>query len=298
MWGIKRLRQILHWLVFPGVPWVVLLVLLGIGGLSLTFTRGLEETLFGYVSYTVSAWALTVLVAALVRGVPRLFRRVEARPLAGRLIHDEYFRVRTGLAVTFAINAAYALYRIASAVAYSSFWHGALGCYYLLLCVGRLYLTRRMSPALPHTRTAELRVLRATGIYLLVLNLSLAAIAWQIVEEGHTYEYPGHLIYAAAAFCFYSLTMAIINTVRYRHFDSPLLAAAQSIATTTALVSLFSLETAMLSRFGHDPVFDQGMIFFTGLGVVLLAVVQSVFVFVRAWYKLARIKRARAGQSD
>lgn len=294
---MKQVKRFLRWLLFPGAPWVVLLVLLGAGGLVLTFSRGLEDTPFGIGSYVVSAWALTALCAGLVRGVPRLFRKVEARPLAGRLIHDEYFRVRTGLAVTFAVNAAYAIYRVASAVAYSSFWHGALGCYYLLLCGGRLYLARRMSPALPHTPAAELKVLRATGVYLLVLNLSLAAIAWQIVEEGHTYEYPGHLIYAAAAFCFYSLTMAVVNTVRFRRFDSPLLAAAQSIATATALVSLFSLETAMMSRFGTDPQFDHEMTFLTGLAVCLLAVVQSVFVFVRAWVKLARLPAAASDHS-
>ena len=289
---MKRWKRLLRRLLHPGAPWAVLLTLAAAGGLVLTFAEGLHHSLFGRISYLLAAWALAVLAAAALRSLRRLPRRVEVRPLAGRLIQDEYFRVRAGLGVTFAVNAGYALYRIASAVVYSSFWHGALGCYYLLLCAGRLYLARRMSPALPHTPAAELKVLRATGVYLLALNLCLAAIAWQIVEEGHAYEYPGHLIYAAAAFSFYALTMAVVNTVRYRHFDSPLLAAAQSIATTTALVSLFSLETAMLSRFGHDPAFDHEMLFFTGLGVCLLAVAQSVFVFVRAWVKLARLEAA------
>lgn len=288
---MKRFLRWLGRLLTPGPGWVTLLTLLSAAGLTLTFAEGMQRTPLGVISFALSAWTLAMLAATAVRGLPRLFRRVEARPLAGRLIHDEYFRVRTALGVTFAINAAYALYRIAAAVVYSSFWHGALGVYYLLLSVGRIYLTRRMSPALPHTYAAELKVLRATGVYLLVLNLSLIAIAWQIVEEGHIYEYPGHLIYAAAAFCVYALTMALVNTVRYRHFDSPLLAAAQSIATTTALVSLFSLETALLSRFGRNAVLDRNVIAVTALLICLLTVFQSVFIFVRSWVKLRRLHR-------
>ena len=177
---MKRWKRLLRRLLHPGAPWAVLLTLAAAGGLVLTFAEGLHQSLFGRISYLLAAWALAVLAAAALRSLRRLPRRVEVRPLAGRLIHDEYFRVRAGLGVTFAVNAGYALYRIASAVVYSSFWHGALGCYYLLLCAGRLYLARRMSPALPHTPAAELKVLRATGVYLLALNLCLAAIAWQL----------------------------------------------------------------------------------------------------------------------
>lgn len=286
--SIKRLKQWLLQLLFPGTPWVILWVLLGTGSLVLTFGEGLQDTPFGYASYLLSACGLTVLVAALVRGLPHLGRRVKARPLAGRLIHDEYFRVRAGLFVTFAVNAGYALLRIVSAVLFSSFWYGVLGLYYLLLCAVRLFLARRMSPAMPHSRQAELKVLRTTGGFLLAVNLALLGIARQILVDGRSYDYPGYLIYAAAAFSFYSLTMAVINTVRFRRFESPLLAAAQSVSTTTALVSLFSLETAMLARFGTDPTLDHQMLLWSGPVICTVALAQSVIVFVRAWVKLRR----------
>ena len=50
-----RLRKLLY----PGLPWVIALVILGGLMLFFTFSRGLEETLFAYVSYVLSAYALT-----------------------------------------------------------------------------------------------------------------------------------------------------------------------------------------------------------------------------------------------
>ena len=78
--SIKWLKQWLLQLLFPGTPWVILWVLLGTGSLVLTFGEGLQDTPFGYASYLLSACGLTVLVAALVRGLPHLGRRVKARP--------------------------------------------------------------------------------------------------------------------------------------------------------------------------------------------------------------------------
>ena len=123
---------------------------------------------------------------------------------------------------------------------------------------------------------------------MLAVNLALLGIARQILVDGRSYDYPGYLIYAAAAFSFYSLTTVERCVVRFRRFESPLLAAAQSVSTTTALVSLFSLETAMLARFGTDPTLDHQMLLWTGPVICTAALAQSVIVFVRAWVKLRR----------
>lgn len=70
-------------------------------------------------------------------------------------------------------------------------------------------------------------------------SLALSGVATQIVRDGYGSDYPGMLIYVAAMYAFYSLTIAVVNTVRYRKFQSPVLSAAKAVNLTTALVSIF-----------------------------------------------------------
>ena len=90
---------------------------------------------------------------------------------------------------------------------------------------------------------------RIAGWLLFGLNAALAWISIQIVRDGQGYRYPGLMIYTMAAYSFYCLEMSIWGTVKYRKNKSPLLSAAKNVNLTCALVSIFSLETAMLTEF-------------------------------------------------
>ena len=69
---------------------------------------------------------------------------------------------------------------------------------------------------------------------------------------GLVYEYPGVLIYAMAAYFFYAVIIAATNVVKFRRHGSPILSAAKAINLVAAMVSILSLETAMLAQFGSD----------------------------------------------
>ncbi len=51
-----------------------------------------------------------------------------------------------------------------------------------------------------------------------------------MIHSGKGYAYPGTLIYAAAAYAFYSLTSAIVSLVRLRKFGSPAVSAAKMVS--------------------------------------------------------------------
>lgn len=80
-------------------------------------------------------------------------------------------------------------------------------------------------------------------------------VATQIVQDGYGSSYPGMLIYVAAMHAFYSLIIAVLSLVRYRKFHSPVLSASKAVGLTTALVSIFNLETAMIDQFGAEQVY-------------------------------------------
>lgn len=284
---MKQLLDIAKKLLYPGWKWTLVLAAAGGAGLYLVFSRGLEESPLAYGVYLLSFYALVAVVGLATRVCPPVWRRISSVPLVARWRSDDYFRVRMSLAASCWIDLFYAVFRVVCAVFYSSFWDGALGFYYALLCAVRFYLLRRT----PGSRERkdyrrELRACRWAGVYLLALNLALLWISVQIVQDGRGYHYPGTLIYAMAAYAFYSLTVAIINAVKYRKFHSPVLTAAKSVNLTCALVSIFSLETAMLSQFGGDAQFQLLMTSATAAAVCILVLLIAIFLVASVNRKL------------
>ena len=288
---MERWNTVLKKLLFPGWGWVFLAVLAGGASLAATFLVLGSEHPFSYVSYVLSFYALVVLVSAVIPLFSRAGWLAHSVPLAHRYMTDRYFKVRSGLLLSFFINLCYAGFKLFYAVRYSSFWDGALAVYYVLLCAVRGYLLRRVpKDGQGRDMGRELRHFRTTGIFLLLLDLALSGVATQIVQDNCGSNYPGMLIYIAALHAFYSLTLAIVNTVKYRRFHSPVLSAAKAVNLTTALVSIFNLETAMLSQFGEG---DEGlrlvMTACTAFGVCAMVLGAAVFMVISANRKLRRL---------
>lgn len=285
---MKRWKAVLKRLLFPGRGWVILAVLVGGASLCLTFQVLGEDSPFAYLSYVLSTYALTVLVAAVVPLIPSARRRIHHIPLAHRYLTDKHFSVWCGLALSLLINLGFAVLKLFYAIRYASFWDGGLAVYYLLLCGVRLYLMRGVPEA---KRTSdlvlELRRCRTTGVFLLLLDGALAVISTLIVMKGKGYYYPGTLVYAIALHAFYSLTLAIVNAVRYRKLNSPVLSAAKAVNLTTALVSIFNLETAMLTQFGKgDERFRLTMTSATAFCVCVTVLGIAIYMVISSSQKL------------
>lgn len=285
---MDRISAWLKKLLFPGGKPVFLLVVLGAVSLFLTFATWLEETPFAYLAYTLSAYGLTVLVAWIVtKAVPGLKRFLHGFSLTHRYLTDDYFKVRAGLLLSFFINLGFGIFKLVYAVRYVSFWDGALSVYNILLCAVRFYLLRRIpAGAQSQDRNRELRQYRITGGFLIALDAALGVIAVEIVQHGHSYHYPGTLIYVAALHAFYSLTLAVTNAVKYRKFNSPVLSAAKMVNLTTALVSIFTLETAMLSSFGGSYQYEGLMTASTAGGVWTMVFCLAVYMVIHSGRQL------------
>lgn len=288
---MKKWKPVLKKILFPGTGWMLLAVLLGGTSLALAFLVFGEDSPFAYAAYLLSAYALIVLIAATVLLLRRAGQALHRVPLAHRYLTDRYFKVRFGLVLSLGVNLCYVGLKLAGAVWSASFWDGALGVYVLLLCALRLYLICRVpTDAAGRELTWELRAYRVTGLFLLALNISLSGIAIQIVRHGESYNYPGLLIYAAAAYAFYSLTLSIVNTVKFRKYKSPILSATKAVNLTTALVSIFNLETAMIAQFGADEVqFRLVMTSCTAFAVCIAVLAIAAFMVISASRKLRRL---------
>ncbi|MEE1250063.1 MAG: hypothetical protein UHU19_12675 [Lachnospiraceae bacterium] len=83
----------------------------------------------------------------------------------------------------------------------------------------------------------------------------------------------------------------IYGVGKYRRYRRPLLSAAKVISLASAMVSVLSLETAMLSAFGEaeQVEFRQIMTGCTGAGVCVFILLMAVYMILRAKIEISNI---------
>jgi divalent metal cation (Fe/Co/Zn/Cd) transporter len=235
------------------------------------------ESLFGYISYALSAYALTVLVI----GIPGIVARTKAfiygNKYGNRYMTDIPFRVIISLYFSLAINVLYAAVRLIAGIYYGSFWFGAEAIFYIVLSLVRFTLLGYARTDDDNQRLQHKKY-RFCGYLLFALNVALTGVVYQMINHGMGYHYPGLLIYAAAAFAFCCLTLSIIHMVKYRKLNNPILSASKIINLAKALVALFALQTAMFASFGGDMDYERIMNSFVGGGVCLAIFGMAVFL--------------------
>lgn len=286
---IKKIAKRLFCL--PPVP--TLLISIPAYGLVIYALAGKNvKPYLAYLSYFVSAYALIISITG-ISGIVRLVRqgidqhplvrKALGVPLVSRYLREDMFRAQTGLYQGFFINLLYAGIKLLSGILYRSVWFVTLAVYYILLAVMRASLLHYVRKD-EKNKISEWRRYRLCGIILMFMNAALAGIVILVVRQNSGFEYPGMLIYMMAMYAFYAAITAVRNVVKFRKYGSPVMSAAKVINLTAALVSLLSLETAMLTQFGaaNDPMFRQIMTASTGAGISLIVLGMAVFMIVRS----------------
>lgn len=204
---------------------------------------------------------------------------------------DRVFRGRFALWRSAGVDAVYAVFRLITGFIYRSKWFVTLALYHLGLCVIRFTLIRSYDRVSKDREKYDIKFeygrYRLSAIFLLILTLPLSGMAAQTVIENSSFNYPGLIIYASAAYTFYIATMAIINVVRYKEVGSPVLSASKAITLATAAVSLFGLQTAMFSHFsGNDASLKMIMNTVTGVTVIVGVIALSIYMIITSTQKI------------
>lgn len=249
-----------------------------------------------YVSYSLSAYALIITITGITgivglvrRGIKYhpLVKRIVSIPLVGRYLQEDMFRAEAALYRGFFINFLYAGIKMFSGILYNSVWFVSLAVYYILLAVMRASLLHYVRKS-GKDKISEWRRYRLCGMILLLMNIALAGIVTLVIRQNSGFEYPRVLIYIMAMYAFYAAITAVWHVVKFRRYGSPVLSAAKVINLTAALVSMLSLETAMLTQFGAagDPIFRRIMTASTGAGISIIVLGMAIFMIVRSTKQL------------
>lgn len=252
-----------------------------------------DHSALSYVAYLLSAYAMIVTITGMPRIIDAirtgiremaLVKKIRSTPLGKRLLEDVVFRSEVTLHGELVINLLYVALNLFSGIRYRSAWFMALAFYYILLSIMRAVLVRYV-----HRRPmgediiSEWKRYRACGSILLLMNQALVGILVYMVTQNRGFSYPGFMIYAMAMYSFYIVIVAVINVIKFRKHGSPVMSAAKVINFTAALVSMLSLETAMLSQFGsHQPEFRRMMLSASGGVVCVIVLTMAISMIVRS----------------
>jgi len=281
-------------LLFP--HFAVMIVLLPVATVLLVGSMVFmgTETPVAIASYVLSAYTLTVWCFR----IPYLIKFFETFKRENKYLRiwrdDTRLRVNVSLYGSLAWNALYGIFQLWLGFYHSTFWFLSLGAYYICLAVMRFFLvkhTRRYAPG--ERMHTELKKYRSCGWIFLLMNLALALIIFFMVYWSRTFEHHMITAIAMAAYTFTSLTTAIINVVKYRKYNSPVFSASKVISLASALVSMLTLESTMLTTFNDGTVsalMRKWMLGATGAVISLLIVSMAVYMIPTGTKKLKLLR--------
>lgn len=294
---MKKYKKILYNCIYLKAVPLIFLTLFSALLLVWSFVCLDESNPIRYFSYLLSAYALFVFVFNIIPLFKKGKSVLKKNTYISRYIDDIEWRVRISMLTSFFINLIYAVFKLVMGIWYQSWWLGAVAIYYIVLCVIRLIILKDDRIARRHTSAVQLlrhqfKSYRTCGIALLLLDIVMSGMTVQMVYQDKSYVYSGMLIYAMAAYTFYRFVAAIINIFKYRKKHNPVYSAAKVLDLAVAVMSLFALQTAMLTEFGDDFVSEQMINAATGIGVGVFVFGMAVFMIIHAHIQLKKLKTA------
>jgi len=261
-----------------------------------------DYTVFGYISYILSAYSLTSLVVSFpqmradfqgFKNENKFINRVKTFLYSNKytrpIITDVSLRVKISLYASLSINLLYAAFRMVSAIYYVSFWFGAEALFYFVLSAVRFMLLRNVRKNKSGLRH-ELMTYRFCGYLLFAMTAALTGVVYQMIYHGQGKQYPGLLIYAAAVYAFFLLSVAVVQLIKYRKYKRPLLSAVKTINLAKALVAMFSLQIAMFASFNEDNEMLERVMNSVIGGLICCAIfAMALLMVVESFKKLKKV---------
>lgn len=284
------------WRLLRPPGWIVfLLTVLSTGALVGVFVEGLEETPAAYCVYVMAFYTLVTLCTTCVMVLPGRYRGVKNRvyetDLGNKYMTDVAFKTHVSLYWSLAVNLLYVAVNMLSYYLYRSMWFVILAVYYGTLAIMRFLLLRFVDwDRIGENPVGEWKKTRICGCILLNVNFALSGAVLMILYLDRGFRYHGIMIYVMALYTFYMIIHAIVDIVKYRKHESPILVTAKVITLSAALVSMLSLETAMLSQFGGEMAAEDKwiMIAATGAFVSFAVLAMSVSMIRRSTLEIRR----------
>ncbi|MBE6648128.1 MAG: hypothetical protein E7614_01250 [Ruminococcaceae bacterium] len=281
-------------LLFPHIA--IMIILAPVSTVFLVYSMVFlgTDSIAAIVSYVLAFYTLTVWCFK-IPFLIRFFKTFKYENKYARIWQDDTrLRVNVSLYGGLIWNTAYALLQLGMGFWHNSFWFYSLAGYYISLAVMRSFLLHHTSRHKAGEKMLdELMKYRACGIVFLIMNLALALIIFFMVYWNRTFNHHEITTIALAAYTFTSFTVAIVNIVKYRKYNSPVYSASKAISLASACVSMLILESTMLTTFGGTMNLAERRVLIGVSGGVISAfiIAMAVFMIVQGTKKMKLLNR-------
>ena len=275
------------------IPFYILTVLFCASSIILiTVMKDSNNSFFSfltYLSFALSAISLGYSIYTIVIYAPIIRENIKniimKFPFGKRLLTQYDFRTIIFASISLIINVACVVFNFITAFVTHSYWHASLSVYYSLLVAlrGALVFYHKNKSDITDDRQRKLEEIKKyknCGIVLAITPFSLTVPILQIVFLNRAFIYKGWTVIAFAVFAFYKIIMAIYNFKKARKQTDLTILAVRNVGLADALVSIFSLQTAMLYAFSDKPATIGNVIM--GCAVCLLTVSIGIAMAVNA----------------
>lgn len=297
-----NLKKLVKALLFPHMA--VMLMLLPIATVFLSYSMVFmgAESPVAIISYILAAYTLTVWCFK-IPFLLRFFKDFkQENKYARRWLDDTHLRVNISLYGTLIWNTAYAVFLLGLGFWHHTFWYYSMAGYYIALAAMRFFLlshTRKHAPG--ERMREELIRYRACGIVFLLMNLTLSVMVFFMIYWNRTFIHHEITTIAMAAYTFTALALAIVNTVKYRKFNSPVYSASKGVSLASACVSMLTLESTMLTTFddGTMDLFTKRLFLGISGGVIsAFIIIMAIFMIAQSSKKLKLLKDTKECYQD
>ena len=284
-------------ILFPHIA--IMLILLPVAAVFLVYSLVFSgtESMLSYISYVLAFYTLIIWCFKLPKLI-RFFKLFKNENKYARLWQDDVrLRVNASLYGSLMFNTAYAVLQLGLGLYHASFWYYSLAGYYISLAIMRFFLVRYTSRHKPGEKMQEeLIKYRNCGIIFLVMNLTLSAIVFFMIYWNRTFRHHEITTITMAAYTFAAFTLAIVNVVKYRKYNSPVFSASKVINLAAACVSMLTLESTMLTTFDDGTLGLSGRRLMLGIsgGVISFFIVaMAICMIVQGNKKIKLLKNIK-----
>lgn len=281
-------------LLYPHIAVMILLIPVATALLVTSMVFIGTESAVAYISYVLAAYTLTVWCFKIPIMVDFFKKLREENKYFIRWREDTRLRVNVSLYGSLFWNALFGVFQLCLGFYHKTFWFYSFGVYYICLAVMRFFLlshTRKYAPG--EKMQTELVKYRACGWVFLVMNLALSIIIYFMLYWNRTFEHHMIVAIAMAAYTFTAFTVAIVNIVKYKKYNSPVFSASKAISLAAALVSMLTLESTLLTTFSDETMTEAGqkwMLGATGTVISVTVVAMAIYMIVIGTKKLKELK--------
>ena len=287
-------KKIAKAFLFPHIAIMILLVPIATALLVFSMVFVGTESVIAYISYVLAAYTLTIWCMK-IPNIIQFFKTLgRENKYAKKWLNDTRLRVNVSLYGSLVWNALYGIFQLWLGIYHRTFWFCSLGVYYICLGIMRFFLVKHSRKYAPGERMREELVkYRTCGWIFLLMNLALSLIIFFMVYWNRTFEHHMITAIAMAAYTFTSFTVAIVNVVKYKKYNSPVFSASKAISFAAACVSMLTLTSTMLTTFSDgtmDALTQKLMLGGVGFAVSAVVVTMAIYMIAQSTKKLRSLK--------